>query len=61
MSWKIALQGIHGEAGHQGKEKSPWLGRQRFYWPLMEKDVNRWIEQCERCILYKTPVSPYFN
>ena len=37
---KTTLKGIHDEAGYQGKEKSLWLARQRFYWPLMEKDVR---------------------
>jgi hypothetical protein len=27
---RIAIQGIHNDAGHQGKEKSLWLARQRF-------------------------------
>ena len=57
---KTALQGTHDEASHRGKERSLWLARQRFYWPLMEKDVNRWVEQCERRILHKTPVSRPF-
>ena len=41
------------EAGHQ-------RARQRFHWPLMEKDVNRWSEQWQRNILYKTSVSRPF-
>ena len=34
----IALMGIHDDTGHQGKDKSVWLARQRFYWPGLEKD-----------------------
>lgn len=51
----IAIKGIHNDAGHQGKEKTLWLGRQRFYWPGMEKDIYKWVEQCDRCIRRKTP------
>lgn len=54
---KIAIRGIHNDAGHQGKEKSLWLARQRFYWPGLEKDLNHWIEHCDRCIRRKTPVN----
>jgi len=27
----ICLSGIHDDVGHQGKEKSLWLAKQRFY------------------------------
>jgi hypothetical protein len=51
----IAMKVIHNDAGHQGKEKTLWLGRQRFYWPGMEKDIFSWVERCDRCIKRKTP------
>jgi transposase InsO family protein len=53
-----ALRGVHDEVGHQGKEKTLWLARQRFYWPGMENDVNNKILNCPRCIRRKTPVKP---
>ena len=51
-----ALKGIHDEVGHPGKEKTLWLARQRFYWPGLEHDVNKWVENCGRCIRRKAPV-----
>ena len=51
-----ALYGVHDDVGHQGKEKTVWLARQRFYWPGLEKDVDSKLEQCERCLLRKGPV-----
>lgn len=51
-----ALQGIHNDVGHPGKDKTLWLARQRFYWPGMERDIS--IETCSRCICSKTPVRP---
>lgn len=56
----IAMKGIHNDAGHQGKEKTLWLGRQRFYWPGMEKDIFSWVERCDRCIKRKTPCNKPF-
>ena len=52
---KLALKGVHDEAGHQGKDKTLWLARQRFYWPGLEKDVEKWLQNCSRCILRKKP------
>jgi transposase InsO family protein len=57
---RIAIQGIHNDAGHQGKEKSLWLARQRFYWPGLEKDITQWVEHCDRCIRRKTPANRPF-
>ena len=56
-SWfcqQIALKGVHYDTGHQGKE----MTKQRFHWPGLEKDVNRIVEQCGRCIRRKTPIRP---
>lgn len=53
-----ALQGIHNDVGHPGKDKTLWLARQRFYWPGMERDISNHIETCSRCICSKTPVRP---
>ncbi|PJE77579.1 hypothetical protein CI610_03495 [invertebrate metagenome] len=52
----LALKGVHDDAGHQGKERTLWLARQRFYWPGLGKDVDCKVEGCERCVLRKTPV-----
>lgn len=54
----LALKGVHDDVGHQGREKTLWLARQRFYWPGMEKDVNTKVDTCGRCIRRKTPVKP---
>ena len=54
----IALIGVHDDVGHQGKDKTLWLARQRFYWPGLEKSVIEKVEGCGRCIRRKTPVRP---
>ena len=53
-----ALKGIHDDLGHQGKEKSLWLAKQRFYWPGLEKDVDNKVQSCDRCVRRKTPTKP---
>lgn len=59
QSYRVtALQGVHNDVGHPGKEKTLWLARQRFYWPGMERDISNHIETCSRCICSKTPVRP---
>ena len=60
QSYRVtALQGIHNDVGHPGKDKTLWLARQRFYWPGIERDISNHIETCSsRCICSKTPVTP---
>lgn len=49
-----ALQGVHTNAGHFGRERTLELLRERFFWPGMSKSVCQFISQCERCICRKT-------
>ena len=53
-----AMSGVHDEVGHQGKEKTLWLAKQRFYWPGLERDIDAKVESCPRCIRRKTPTKP---
>ncbi|CAI5642335.1 unnamed protein product [Oreochromis niloticus] len=32
------LKGVHDEAGHQGQQRTLYLARQRFYWPVFDKN-----------------------
>ena len=43
-----------GLAGHFGRDKTLALIRDQFYWPHMERDVNRIVERCRICHLAKT-------
>ena len=52
------LQGFHNVLGHLGRDKTLDLIRERFCWPRMEKDVNRHIASCNRCIKRKSPDPP---
>ena len=50
-----ALKGLHDDMGHLGRERTLELLRDRFYWPQMAADVDRWIVGCKRCICRKAP------
>nr|GEW09675.1 RNA-directed DNA polymerase [Tanacetum cinerariifolium] len=51
----IVLEGhAGGLAGHFGHDKTLALLREHFYWPKMERDVNRLLERCRTCHIAKT-------
>lgn len=54
---KFILQKVHNEMGHQGRDRTISLLRDRFFWYGMTKDVENWITNCDRCIRRKTPTS----
>nr|GEY20085.1 RNA-directed DNA polymerase [Tanacetum cinerariifolium] len=43
-----------GLAGHFGRDKTLALLCEQFYWPKMERDVNRLLERCHTCHIAKT-------
>ena len=43
-----------GLAGHFGRDKTVALVKESFYWPKVERDVNRHIQRCRICHLAKT-------
>ncbi|GJW81344.1 RNA-directed DNA polymerase [Tanacetum coccineum] len=51
----IVLEGhAGGLAGHFRRDKTLALLREQFYWPKMERDVNRLLERCRTCHIAKT-------
>ncbi|GJZ03035.1 RNA-directed DNA polymerase [Tanacetum coccineum] len=51
----IILEGhAGGLAGHFGRDKTLALLREQFYWPKMERDINRLLERCRTCHIAKT-------
>lgn len=48
------LKGVHDSAGHQGQFRSLSLARQRFFWPLLDRDVKEYVRHCPRCVISKT-------
>ncbi|GJS14623.1 RNA-directed DNA polymerase [Tanacetum coccineum] len=51
----IILEGHSGGlAGYFGRDKTLALLREQFYWPKIERDVNRLLERCRTCHIAKT-------
>ena len=55
---EVALKGLHDDVGHQGRDKTLWLVKQRFYWPGFESDVVQKVQSCARCTCSKTSAIP---
>ena len=47
------LKGLHDDIGHPGAERTLRLLRERFYWPGMTSDVDKWVKVCDRCLRRK--------
>ena len=47
-------EALHDDCGHQGYDKTLALIQERFFWPCMTVDVGDWVENCGRCIRFKT-------
>lgn len=50
---KAAFQLLHSKNGHFGCERTVELFRDRFYWPKMQKHVEKWVKCCEKCVKRK--------
>ena len=50
-----AFDGIHGDMGHFGVERTLDLARSRFFWPNMSKDISMMVKRCKPCALQKAP------
>ena len=51
----LALTGYHDDTGHQGRDRTTYLIKSRFYWPGMDRDIELKVQNCQRCICRKTP------
>ena len=49
------LRHSHDRMGHPGRDKTSSFIRDRFFWPGMSYDIDRWIKGCKSCLLRKTP------
>jgi hypothetical protein len=48
------FQGLHDDAGHQGRDRTLFLIKSRFNWPGMDKDIDIKVKSCSNCILRKS-------
>ncbi|KAI5615219.1 hypothetical protein C0J50_8776 [Silurus asotus] len=52
---EIVMRAMHDDLGHFEQERTIELLRSRFFWPKMSVDVEEYINNCGKCISYKTP------
>jgi transposase InsO family protein len=45
--------------GHLGRDRTVQKIQQRYYWPGMTADVERWVASCVPCLAAKTPSRHY--
>ena len=50
----IVLKALHDDNGHQGRDRTSWLIKTRFFWLWMDKDIESKVRHCDRCIRQKT-------
>jgi hypothetical protein len=55
------LTRVHDDpfCGHLGKDRTFSRLRERFYWPNYDKDVEKYVRECETCARVKAP--PKYN
>lgn len=53
----LVLHHIHDKMGHQGRDRTLSLAKDRFYWYGMNRDIENHICHCGRCIRRKTPTN----
>ena len=47
------FQALHDDLGHQGRDRTTSLFKQRFFWPGMDAFVKESVRACDRCIRRK--------
>ena len=47
------LKSLHDDNGHQGQQRVLSLLQDKVYWASMYRDTDRWLSQCERCLISK--------
>ena len=52
----IVFQALHDDLGHQGRDRTPMLIKQRFFWPGMYSFIKSKVKACDRCIRRKTNI-----
>ena len=63
--FKTVMKGCHDQAGHQGRDRTISLVRERFFWDTLYKDTAEYVANCPRCLRrkakqHKAPLQPFF-
>ena len=52
----IVFQALHDDCGHQGRDRTTMLIKQRFFWPEMDSFIKSKVKACDRCIRRTTNI-----
>ena len=60
---RMALNGVHHNASHQGQQRTLALAQERFWWPMMAEDCHAIVRGCPHCrafegVVPKAPLCP---
>ena len=53
---RAAIDGCHRFAGHQGRDRTVSLMKERFWWPGMIQDAMSSVRNCARCVQFEARV-----
>ena len=53
---RIALNGVHWDAGHQGQQRTLALAQEHFWWPKMDEDCQASVRGCQHCKIFEGAV-----
>ena len=53
LKWQAAIDGCHCYLGHQGRDRTLSLLRERFWWPGMAQRMMLSIHNCEKCCIFE--------
>ncbi|KAL1258945.1 hypothetical protein QQF64_009522 [Cirrhinus molitorella] len=50
----MVLKAMHDDFGHLGVDRTLDMIRDRFFWPKMSEEVERYIKNCGKCVIHKS-------
>ena len=53
LKWQAAIDGCHHYLGHQGRDHTLSLLRERFWWPGMAQRMMMSVPYCEKCRIFE--------
>ena len=53
LKWQVAIDGCHRYLGHQGRDRTLSLLRERFWWPGMAQRMMMSVRNCPKCHIFE--------
>ena len=55
--FRVTLNGVYRDAGHQGQARTLALTQERFWWPMLVEDCKAMIMGCQHCCAFEGAIS----